>query len=103
VLCETFVAAGNLAHWLAVMVTAADRLPLLVVGHFRFAAKLDASGLGAFASLSGASADQLFLDSARPPKTVSIKRPCGVVVSAHTSAKDRKPACLPVICPTLRP
>jgi hypothetical protein len=97
------VAAGDLTHDFAVTVAVSDRLALLVFGHFRFAAKLDASGLGAFASLSGASADQLFLDSARPPKTVSIKRPCGVVVSAHTSAKDRKPACLPVICPTLRP
>src|SRR6516164_5826812 len=36
-------------------------------------------------------------NSARPPKTVSIKRPCAVVVSAHASAKDRKPAFRSVI------
>jgi hypothetical protein len=31
-------------------------------------------------------------NSARPPSTVSIKRPCGVVVTAHVSPSDRKPA-----------
>ncbi len=36
-------------------------------------------------------------NSARPPSTVSIRRPWGVVVSAHVSPSERKPACLPVI------
>jgi hypothetical protein len=36
-------------------------------------------------------------NSASPPSTVSIKRPCAVVVSAHASARDRNPASLPVI------
>jgi hypothetical protein len=31
-------------------------------------------------------------NSAKPPSTVSIKRPCAVVVSAHVSPSDRKPA-----------
>ena len=31
-------------------------------------------------------------NSARPPSTVSIKRPCAVVVSAHVSPSDRNPA-----------
>ena len=31
-------------------------------------------------------------NSARPPKTVSINRPCAVVVSAHVSCRDLKPA-----------
>jgi hypothetical protein len=31
-------------------------------------------------------------NSASPPSTVSIKRPCGVVVSAHASPSDRNPA-----------
>jgi hypothetical protein len=31
-------------------------------------------------------------NSARPPKTVSISRPCAVVVSAQASASDLKPA-----------
>ena len=30
-------------------------------------------------------------NSARPPRTVRINRPCGVVVSAHASASDLKP------------
>jgi hypothetical protein len=33
-------------------------------------------------------------NSASPPKTVSIKRPCAVVVSAHVSPSDGKPALL---------
>jgi hypothetical protein len=48
------VAAGNLAHRLAVAVAASDGLALLVFRHFRFSAELDASGLGAFASFVGA-------------------------------------------------
>ena len=36
-------------------------------------------------------------NSASPPRTVSIKRPCAVVVSAQASARDRNPAFLPVI------
>jgi hypothetical protein len=36
-------------------------------------------------------------NSASPPSTVSISRPCEVVVSAHVSPKDRKPAFLAVI------
>jgi hypothetical protein len=35
--------------------------------------------------------------SAKPPSTVSINRPCAVVVSAHTSARDRNSASLPLI------
>src|SRR5580704_16112421 len=31
-------------------------------------------------------------NSASPPRTVSISLPCGVVVSAQGSARDRKPA-----------
>jgi hypothetical protein len=36
-------------------------------------------------------------NSASPPSTLSIKRPCAVVVSAHASARDRNPPSLPVI------
>ena len=35
-------------------------------------------------------------NSARPPSTISIKRPCAVVVSAHVSLSERNPAPLPV-------
>src|SRR5215813_8426158 len=31
-------------------------------------------------------------NSAKPPRTVSISRPCAVVVSAHVSLSERKPA-----------
>jgi hypothetical protein len=36
-------------------------------------------------------------NSARPARTVSIRRPCALVVSAHVSRNDRKPAPLPPI------
>jgi hypothetical protein len=40
---------------------------------------------------------QTLSNSASPPRTVNIKRPCAVVVSAHASAKDRKRAFFSVI------
>jgi hypothetical protein len=36
-------------------------------------------------------------NSANPPRTVSINRPCAVVVSAHVSPRDRNPALRSVI------
>jgi hypothetical protein len=36
-------------------------------------------------------------NSAKPPRTVSIRRPCAVVVSAQVSPRDRNPAFFPVI------
>jgi len=36
-------------------------------------------------------------NSASPAKTVTIKRPCAVVVSAHASLRERKPAPLAMI------
>jgi hypothetical protein len=49
------VAAGNLAHRLAITDAATNRPALLVFGQFRFAAELDATI--AVASLAGAGAD----------------------------------------------
>jgi hypothetical protein len=37
-------------------------------------------------------ADQSRSNYANPPSTVSISRPCAVVVSAHVSPSDRNPA-----------
>jgi hypothetical protein len=48
------VAAGNLAHRLAITVAATNCPALLVFGQFRFAAELDATTFGAVASLAGA-------------------------------------------------
>ena len=45
------VAAGDLTHLLPETVAQADRLALLVLDQFRFAAELDAASFGAFASL----------------------------------------------------
>src|SRR5438067_3623461 len=85
------VGARDLAHWLAVAVAAANRLALLVLGQFRFAAELDASRFGAVASFAGAARIRSRSNSASPPSTVSISRPCDVVVSAHVSPRERKP------------
>ena len=38
-------------------------------------------------------------NSARPPRTVSISRPCGVVVSAQVSRSDLNPAPLSATAP----
>jgi hypothetical protein len=61
-----------------------------VFGQFRFAAELHAARLSAGPSFAGAGADQIFLELGK----VSIKRPCGVTVSARVSAKNGKPALL---------
>ena len=45
------VAAGDLTHLLPETVAQADRLALLVLDQFRFAAELAAASFGAFASL----------------------------------------------------
>src|SRR4051812_38859621 len=47
------VAAGDLAHRLAVAVSPADRFALLVFDQFRFVAELDAARLRALAALAG--------------------------------------------------
>jgi hypothetical protein len=60
------VAAGDLAHGFAVAVAASDRLALLVFGQVGFAAEFDAARFGAFASFTGAGADQLFLELGQP-------------------------------------
>jgi len=39
-------------------------------------------------------------NSANPPNTVSISRPCAVVVSAHVSLRDLKPAPFSAIVPS---
>jgi hypothetical protein len=75
---------------------AANRLSLLVKSELRFAAQLHASGLGALTSFAGSGANQIALELG-PPRTVSISRPCGVLVSAHESPSDRKPAFLSVM------
>src|ERR1035441_662265 len=40
-----------------------------------------------------------FSNSANPPSTVTISRPCAVVVSAHASPSERKPALRSVTVP----
>jgi hypothetical protein len=49
------------------------------------------------AHLARAGADQVALELGQPAQTVSIERPCAVVVSAHVSLRERKPAPLAVI------
>src|SRR5258708_23675927 len=60
------IAAGDLTHWLAVAVAAANRLALLVFGQFRFATKLNPASLGALATFAGARADQISLELGQP-------------------------------------
>ena len=69
-----------------------DRLAALVRGEFGLATEALAVCLGARPAFARAGADQLAFEPARPPRTVNINRPCGVVVSAHVSASERNPA-----------
>jgi hypothetical protein len=85
------VAAGDLAERFPAGLDALGRLVPLMRRKGRPAAKPDTVRLGAGASLGwcgrGISSRS---NSARPPSTVNIKRPCVVVVSAHASPSDRK-------------
>jgi hypothetical protein len=56
------VAARDLAHAVAVAVAATNRLALLTLGEFRFAAELDGALLGAGAAFAGACRDKVFLE-----------------------------------------
>jgi hypothetical protein len=81
------VAAGDVAYRLAVLVAAADRLALLVLGQFRFAAELDASRFGALAFLAGAGWG---LNLSRTP-------PASLSRSANTPVKSVPESTVPVI------
>jgi hypothetical protein len=55
--------------------------------------ELDATGLGARTSFTGARADQISLELGQAAEHgQGIRRPCGIVVSAHASPSERKPA-----------
>jgi hypothetical protein len=64
----------------------------LLGGELEARPELDATGLGAGAPLRGSRHDQLALELASPASTVTISRPCGVVVSAQASLRDRNSA-----------
>src|SRR2546427_4687729 len=85
------IGAGDLRQRLAVGATTV-RLALLVRGEFWPAAEFDAACLRAYASLTVRARISSRSNSAKPPRTGSIRRPCGVVVSAQASPGDLKPA-----------
>ena len=105
------VPAGDLAHRLAVAVAAADRLPLRCSVNFGLRSSLTPRALARARPSVVRAWINSFSNSASPPNTVSISRPCGVVVSAvslprtvlmsgvghmvvsaHASLWDREPA-----------
>jgi hypothetical protein len=55
------IATGDLAHRLAQLVTAANRLPLLMLGQLRPAAHLDAARFRPLAALASARPDKVAL------------------------------------------
>ena len=85
------IGAGDLPDWFA-RFAPLDRLRLLVKGEFRLAPHLYAARLGPFPAFARACQDQVTLELGKPAENFSISRPCDVVVSAHASPKDRKPA-----------
>jgi hypothetical protein len=72
---------------------AGNSLSALVWRQLGRAPHVDAGGFGA-TPLASTSPDKFALELGDPPSTLSIiiRRPCGVVVSAQTSARDLKPA-----------
>jgi hypothetical protein len=92
------VTAANLRKRLLAMITPQERLALLVIGELRLLRPiLTPSALARSRPSSVRARINSRSNSARPPSTVSISRPCAVVVSAHVSCSERKPAPLPVI------
>jgi hypothetical protein len=80
------------------LVSALDRFALLVVGEFErsahFLSACDSPRLGLRRCARGSGHARTH---ASAPRTVRINRPCDVVVSAHVSPMDLKPAFLAVI------
>ena len=76
---------------------AGEWLPLLVRGELRLAADAFAVRLGVRPALAGAGADKLALELGEASEDGQHQRPCAVVVSAHASPSDRKPAFFSVI------
>ena len=72
-------------------VAAFDRFLFLVRRKFRRASHVNTARLRALAAFAGASAVNSRSNSARPPNTVSISRPCGVVVSALRRQANERP------------
>jgi hypothetical protein len=63
---------------------------LLMLGELRLPAEPNPARFGADPAFVGSAQDRWRSNSARPPSTVSIRRPCGVVVSAQGSPSDLK-------------
>ena len=86
------VAAGDVGQCFLAAVAAVDRLALLVRRQLRLTSQLHTTGHSARSPFSGAIRIRSRSNSASPPSTVSMSRPCEVVVSAHGSVSDRNPA-----------
>jgi len=68
-------------------------------GQLRLLAEVDTTGLRCSRPLPVRARIGSRSNSASPPRKVSINRPCAVVVSAHASPSERKPAFFAVIAP----
>lgn len=86
------VGPGDVAHRLAVPVAPPDRLAHLVEREFGLPSHFHALRLRASPPSPVRARIRSRSNSAKPPRTVSISRPCAVAVSAHASPRDRKPA-----------
>jgi hypothetical protein len=89
-------AAGDLALRLAV-VPPPQRFLLLVQGSFGLRPIFTPRALARSRPSPVRTRMRSRSNSASPPSTVSINRPCDVVVSAHVSPSDRNPASLAVM------
>ena len=76
------VAARDLAQLLSVDIASTESFAFLVFGQFRFATELDAAGLGARTSFTGARADQISLELGQAAEHVENRRSCARSVFA---------------------
>jgi hypothetical protein len=84
-------AAGHI-HDGVTSVQSLDRLAALMRGELERSAEPDAAHFGSLPALPVRALMRVRSNSARPPKTVNISTPWGVVVSHHASLSERKPA-----------
>ena len=91
------VGSRNLRERLLAMIATPDRFALLVGGELGRRPIFTPRALARSRPSPVRARINSRSNSASPPSTVSIRRPCAVVVSAHVSCSERKLAPWPVI------
>jgi hypothetical protein len=91
------VAAADVGQRFVTFLASRKGLGLLVFDELERPPQALAARFGAGATFARTALDKLPLELGQAPSTVNIRRPCGVVVSAHVSARERNPVPLSVM------